>query len=116
MNDLTIEFDLKDDKYFTALRLVAGSVCSLAEKDVDSAEDFKVCVSESALILKNNGYTRVKATFNASEGVRAAIKGECNANPACGDNELSLALIGALVENCDFEQTDGVISSVTLQL
>ncbi|MCD7729827.1 MAG: hypothetical protein LUI60_07995 [Clostridia bacterium] len=116
MNDLVMEFDLEDDRYFTALRLVAGAMCNIAEKDVDTAEDFKVCVSESALILKNNGFSRIKAQFNAQNGVKACLSGEGASRSSCGDNELSLALIGALVESCSFEEKDGVISSVALNI
>ena len=116
MKELCVQFDLQDDKYFTALRLVAGAICNLAQKDVDSSEDFKVCVSESALILKNNGYSSVKALFSANGGAQAVICGEGKINGVSGDNELSLALIGALVDSCDFKEEDGVISSVTLKI
>ena len=85
------------------------------EKDVDAAEDFKVCVTESALILKNCGFKSVCASFSADGGVKAVLKGE-GGQPAEADNELSLALIGALVEKCGIDRKDGVISSVTLEL
>ncbi|MCD8308666.1 MAG: hypothetical protein LUD19_02335 [Clostridia bacterium] len=116
MNDLVIEFDLADDKYFTALRLAAGAVCTIAEKDVDAAEDFKVCVSESALILKNNGFKHMKASLCVNGGVKACVTGEGGSAHAEGDNELSLALIGALVTSCSFKKSGNVISSVTLEL
>jgi hypothetical protein len=53
MKDLKISFALKDSEYMTALRLVAGAVCALGDVDIDSCEDFKVCVTESCIMLKN---------------------------------------------------------------
>ena len=61
MKKFSVEFNLRDSEYLTALRLVAGAVCSAGDFDVDTLEDFKVCVTESALILKNGGFEKVKA-------------------------------------------------------
>ncbi len=113
MKSLSVEFYLGDSEYMTALRLVAGAVCSTADVDVDMLEDFKVCVTESALILKNGGFEKVRAVFSADGGVTAEIEGEGGQTKA-GDCELSLALIGALVERCDITKQDGIISKVTL--
>lgn len=113
MKSLSIEFYLGDSEYMTALRLVAGAVCSAADVDVDMLEDFKVCVTESALILKNSGFERVKAVFTADKGVTAEIEG-LGGEAKSGDCELSLALIGALVDSCDIKKQDGIISKVTL--
>ncbi len=115
MKDLSVKFDLENSEYFTALRLVAGAVCSLAERDVDAAEDFKVCVTEGAIILKNCGFKSVNAVFSAQGGAKAQLSGE-GGSPAEAENELSLALIGALVEKCSIDKKDGVISSLTLEL
>lgn len=115
MKSFSVEFNLRDSEYMTALRLVAGAVCSVADVDVDSAEDFKVCVTESALILKNGGFERVKAVFDVQDGVGASIEG-VGGNPEEGDSELSLALIGALVGRCDISKNGGIIDKVTLKL
>lgn len=115
MKRLSVEFDLNDSEYMTALRLVAGAVCSAADVDVDLLEDFKVCVTESALILKNGGFQTVKAEFDAGDGVTAQISG-IGGSPAEGDCELSLALIGALVEKCDINKNGGIINKVTLKI
>ena len=71
MKDLSVKFDLENSEFYTALRLVAGAVCSIAERDIDAAEDFKVCVTESALILKNCGFKTLNAVFCAENGVKA---------------------------------------------
>lgn len=115
MKELSVKFELENREFFTALRLVAGAFCSLAEKDIDAAEDFKVCVTESALILKNCGFKSLNAVFSAEGGVKAVLSGE-GGTPAEAENDLSLALIGALVENCRIDKIEGVISSVTLEL
>ncbi len=115
MKELSVKFNLADSEFYTALRLVAGALCSIADKDVDAAEDFKVCVTESALILKNCGFESVTAVFSTDGGVKAVLAGN-GGTPAEADNDLSLALIGALVEKCGIDKRDGVINSVTLEL
>lgn len=115
MKRFSVEFDLKDSEYMTALRLVAGAVCSAADTDVDVLEDFKVCVTESALILKSCGFETVKAVFDTDGGVTASLTGEGGV-AAAGDYELSLALIGALVSGCDISKKEGIIDKVTLKI
>ena len=115
MKAFTVEFYLSDSEYLTALRLVAGAVCSAADVDVDALEDFKVCVTESALILKNGGFERVRAEFETENTVTATLTG-LGGNAKKGDSELSLALIGALVESCDIEEKNGIIGRVTLKI
>lgn len=113
MKDFTVEFALCDSEYFTALRLAAGAVCSAADIDVDAIEDFKVCVTESALILKNCGFEKVAARFFRGKGVGCEISG-IGGKPESADNELSLALISALVSECDIAGGGGAIERVTL--
>lgn len=115
MKKLSVEFNLCDGEYMTALRLVAGAVCSAADVDVDLLEDFKVCVTESALILKNGGFEKVKAEFDTDGGVCAVVSGSCG-SPEEGDYELSLALIGALVKECEIDRKGGIIDKVTLRI
>ena len=103
MKEFFVKFNLSDSEYLTALRLVAGAVCSVREINVDELEDFKVCVTESALIFKNCGYESVCALFGAGDGVTCEVYGE-GGNPAEGDTELSLALISALVKECNIER------------
>lgn len=114
MKTFSVEFNLCDSEYMTALRLVAGAVASVANADVDTLEDFKVCVTESAIILKNCGFERVKGVFDA-DGVTVCMQG-FGGSPVEGDCGLSLALIGAMVKNCDIEKKDGIICKVTLKI
>ena len=115
MKVFTVEFYLSDSEYLTALRLVAGAVCSAADVDIDALEDFKVCVTESALVLKNGGFERVKAQFETEKSVTATLEG-FGGKAKKGDSELSLALIGALVESCEIEEKNGIIDRITLKI
>ena len=55
MKEFEVRFHLCDSEYMTALRLVCGAVGSAHGLDLDALEDFKVCVTESAIILKIAG-------------------------------------------------------------
>ncbi len=114
MKNFTVEFYLSDSEYLTALRLVAGAVCSVADIDVDALEDFKVCVTESANILRNCGFERVRAEFNIKKSVGVTLTG-LDGEPKKGDSELSLALIGALVE-FTISEKKGIIDRITLTI
>ncbi|MDE7076094.1 MAG: hypothetical protein K2O62_02100 [Clostridia bacterium] len=115
MKDFKVEFNLADSEYMTALRLAVGAVCAAADTDVDGAEDMKVCVTESCLILKACGFKSVKITLNCKDGVHATVRGE-GGEPKSSDNEFSLALISALVYSCTLEESGGVISGLVLTL
>ena len=115
MKAFTVEFYLSDSEYLTALRLVAGAICSAADVDVDALEDFKVCVTESALVLKNGGFERVQAVFNTQKSVTATLTG-IGGKAKKGDSDLSLALIGALVESCDINEKNGIIDRISLKI
>lgn len=115
MKDLSIDFYLEDSAYITALRLVAGAVCSAHDVDIDAAEDFKVCVTESVLILKGCGFNSAKVVFGGQGGVVCTVEGS-GGSPAAGENEFSLALISALVSECSIERQGEIIKRVTLKL
>ena len=115
MKAFTVKFCLADSEYMTALRLAVGAVCAAADMDVDAVEDMKVCVTEGCLILKDGGFEYVTVTLNAFGGFSAEIEGEGGA-PKAGDNDFSLALVSALVAECDLEREGGVISKLTLKL
>ena len=91
-------------EYFTTVRLAVGGLCALAGFDVDSAEDFKVCVTESLLILKRNGFSSAKVTLTVGEALACEIAGEelggeCMETP---EDEISRALLSALLGSVDF--------------
>lgn len=115
MKDLTLQFYTDDTAYYTALRLVAGTVCSISDVDIDATDDFKVCITEGAIILKNNGFEKVTATFTNNGKVACTLSGE-GGTVAEADNELSIALISALIDECHIERKGEAISSITLEL
>ncbi len=115
MKDFKVSFCLEDSAYITALRLVAGAVCSAHDIDVDTAEDFKVCVTESVLILKGCGFGCAEAVFSGDGGVTCTVEG-AGGSPKAGENEFSLALISALVKSCDIEKRGEIIKRVTLKI
>lgn len=115
MKDFNIEFCLADSEYMTALRLVVGAVCAAADTDLDGAEDMKVCVTESCLILKSCGFDSAKISLGTESGVHAVVEGK-GGSPVESDNEFSLALVSALVADCVLERKNGAISKLTLKL
>lgn len=115
MKDFCVSFSLQDSEYMTALRLAVGAVCAIADVDVDTAEDMKVCVTESCLILKNCGFEGVNVSLNISDGVKATVEG-VGGSVQDSDNEFSLALVSALVTNLDIERQGGAICKLVLSL
>ena len=115
MKNFDIRFRLADSEYMTAVRLAVGAVCAAADVNIDSAEDMKVCVTESCLILKGCGCEGVKIPLGIGGGVNAEIEG-VGGSPVESDIDFSLALVSALVADCTLEKTDGVISKLTLKL
>ena len=86
-------------EYLTTVRLTTGGLCALAGFDVDATEDFKVCVTESLLILKRNGFLRAKIEFTVAESLACVVCGE-DGSGECEDSiedEISHALLSALL-------------------
>ena len=115
MKEFELKFYLADSEYMTALRLVTGAVCNAHGLDVDTLEDFKVCVTESAIILKNCGFETVTVVFCGGDTVVCKVCGN-GGKPCGGDNELSLALISALVGDCEIKRRGEIIEKVILKV
>ena len=107
MEKFFIELPLTGE-YLTTVRLTTGGLCALAGFDVDATEDYKVCVTESLLILKRNGYTRASIVFTVGEALGCAITGEeCYTQAEKNmEDELSYALLTALLGKVDFEKDE----------
>ena len=91
-------------EYLTTVRLTTGGLCSLAAFDVDAAEDYKVCVTESLLILKRNGFRRASIEFTVGEAlgcVMQGLDGGADAEDSFED-EISRALLSALLGEVEF--------------
>ena len=113
MDKFSIQLPLTGE-YFTTVRLTTGGICALAGFDVDSTEDFKVCVTESLLILKRNGFTEAEISFKIGEAVECAIRGkEQNGEKEDGlEDSISYALLNALLGNVEFEKADDRVIGV----
>ncbi|MBQ8374149.1 MAG: hypothetical protein IJX98_01070 [Clostridia bacterium] len=108
MNTFTVTMPLTGE-YLTTVRLTTGGLCALCGFDVDATEDYKVCVTESLLILKRNGFLKAKIAFKTGEmlGCELAGIGEAGEQEDGGDDEISYALLNALLGKVDFIKNDG---------
>ena len=100
-------------EYMTTVRLTVGGLCALAEFDVDTAEDYKVCVTESLLILQRSGFSRASITFTVGEVLSCELKGEGEGTPTpSAEDEISYALLSALLGKVDYkkDETGRVVS------
>ncbi|MBQ7924051.1 MAG: hypothetical protein IJ329_01955 [Clostridia bacterium] len=95
-------------EYLTTVRLTVGGLCSLVGFDVDLAEDYKVCVTESLLILKRNGYTRAELCFTVSDALSCTVCGKekTGVKEESMEDEISRALLSALLGKVEFAQDD----------
>ena len=105
-------------EYLTTVRLTTGGLCSLAGFDVDFAEDYKVCVTESLLILKRNGYQTAVMEFTVGEKLACAITGDTQGEKT-GDtleDDISRALLSALLDGVEFiKDNDGNVQKITFE-
>ena len=105
MEKVFIEVPLTGE-YLTTVRLTTGGICALAGFDVDETEDFKVCVTESLLILKRNGFLSASVGFTLGETLACSIKGEMlgGEKEDALEDEISRALLSALLGSVDFKK------------
>lgn len=105
-------------EYLTTVRLTTGGLCSLVGFDVDFAEDFKVCVTESLLILKRNGYVNATIDFEVGEALGCHIVGKerTGAKENLMEDEISRALLSALLGEVDIETDEnGEVSGIRFE-
>ena len=91
-------------EYLTTVRLTTGGLCALAGFDVDEAEDYKVCVTESLLILKRNGFRSANIQFTVGEALGCVLCGLDGGEEVeeSFEDEISRALLSALLGNVEF--------------
>ena len=91
-------------EYLTTVRLTTGGLCALAGFDVDAAEDYKVCVTESLLILKRNGFRSANIQFTVGETLGCLVcglDGGAEVEETLED-DISRALLSALLGEVEF--------------
>ncbi len=93
-------------EYLTTVRLTTGGLCALCGFDVDATEDFKVCVTESLLILKRNGFQSANMHFTVGEELGFEVTGlESGGNAEDNfEDEISKALLSALLGEVEFKK------------
>ena len=107
-----------EGEYLTTVRLTVGGLCSLVDMGVDESEDYKVCVTESLLLLKRQGYTGAEIVFFTQDGLRFTVRGvEKNGQAQESiEDEISRALLTALLENVQFiEDENGNLETVVFE-
>lgn len=115
MEKISLSLPLSNE-YLTSVRLLTGGICALAGFDVDAAEDFKVCVTESLLILKRSGFRSAVIEFGPGEALACSVsgtgaRGEAEDGP---DAEISYALLNALLGNAEFvRDEDGAVRRIS---
>lgn len=101
-------------EYLTTVRLTTGGLCALVGFDVDAAEDYKVCVTESLLILKRNGFSSAELTFTVGETLGCTVIGKAEGEKEdVAEDEISRALLSALLGEVEFiKENDRVVKIV----
>lgn len=114
---IELSFALKSDM-MTTVRLTAGGVCARAGLSLDDGEDCKVCVTEGLLLLMRNGFSFARVFFSEEDGLYIRLKGEERSNSASetAEDEISYALLGALVDHLSVERKDGVVSEIAFRI
>ena len=105
---MSMRFPLESN-LMTTVRLAAGGICSLAGLDLDASEDFKVCVTESLLLLMHAGFRYAHAEFSEEDGLSAVLTGEERSGAVSNgtEDEIGAALLSALAENVETQREEG---------
>ncbi len=104
-------------EYLTTVRLTTGGLCALVGFDVDAAEDYKVCVTESLLILKRNGFSSATIEFVVGEALSCKIVGmeENGERENSFEDEISRALLSALVGEVAFTKNEDRVVGIAFE-
>jgi hypothetical protein len=105
-------------EYLTTVRLTVGGLCALVGADVDTAEDYKVCVTESLLLLKRSGYTQAELVFGVGEKLTFTVTGltATGETEESIEDEISKALLSALLCEIRFiEEEHGKLTKIAFE-
>lgn len=107
---------VQTNEYMLTVRLAVGAICEAKGFDIDSAEDYKVSVNESILILQRGGYRGVTLVFEEENGLKVSVSGEEKGESEKDEieNEISYALLGALVDEVAVERENGAAKRIVL--
>ena len=118
-NFFDFSLPLESGTLLTTVRLTVGGIASAAGLDLDACEDFKVCVTEGLLLFKRNGRASAKAHCEfTGEGLVAELTAGAQTGAAGEswlENEISYALLGALVDEASFDKDEsGAVTAIRL--
>ena len=104
-------------EYLTTVRLTTGGLCALVGFNVDESEDFKVCVTESLLILKRNGFVSANIYFSVGESLACEVVGAETGNEKADEfeDEISRALLSALLGKVDFIKEENRVVKIAFE-
>ena len=110
---LSLDFELNHE-LMTTLRLTTGGICSLAGLDLEAAEDCKVCVTESLLLIMHGGYPSAHVSFCEDAGVNVSIeaKGNKQGSIEVPDDGISSALLCALAEDVNMIKENDCLKAI----
>lgn len=100
MKLLSLDFPLTTE-ILTTVRLVTGGVCALVGFGIDDAEDCKVCVTESLLLLLHGGATSASLRFDRDDSLKVSLEAKSGQSQKPEEEEISVALLSALVDDLD---------------
>lgn len=104
-------------EYLTTVRLTTGGLCSLVGFDLDAEEDYKVCVTESLLLLKRNGFSTAYIVFSVAETLGCEVCGEGERGEKTDEveNEISYALLRALLGEVEFARDEKGLTKIAFE-
>ena len=104
-------------EYLTTVRLTTGGLCSLSGFDVDTAEDYKVCVTESLLVLKRNGFQTATIIFTIGDALGCEVRGVEDGGEKTDsfEDEISFALLSALLGKVDVQREGDKVVGVVFE-
>ena len=107
-----------EGEYLTTVRLTVGGLCALVGLDVDGIEDYKVCVTESLLLLKRNGYSVAEIVFYVQDTLTFSVTGmeKTEVEEESIEDEISKALLSALLGDVRFvEDEKGKLKTIAFE-
>lgn len=116
MENFCVSLPLSSE-YLTTVRLTTGGLCALCGSTW-IGEDFKVCVTESLLILKRNGFRAADISFRTAESLACTVSGKEKGEPEekTADDDISYALLNALLGNAEFVKDDaGTVQTIAFE-
>lgn len=117
-NEILLRLPLVTSNLICA-RLTAGAVAGILGIDIETAEDIKVCVNESCLILMSGKFQIAEIKYFIEDNLRIEIEGagiceEC-VDVRSSDFDISKLLLNSLIDEVEFIEDGTRIIKIILQ-